>query len=287
MANIAFLGLGGMGSRMAARLLAAGHRLTVWNRTAAATKPLEDKGARAAASPAEAVRRADTAISMLSDDTASRFVWLDNRTGAINGLSPQTHVIESSTVSPGWIAELGKAVSGKGATLIDAPVAGTLPQAEGGQLIFMTGGMGFDIERARPILLCMGNTVHQLGPLGNGAKFKLAVNALLAGQVALAAEVSSYLTRAGFDQAHSVDVLSTMPVTSPATAVALRNILAGSPTPFFTIELMAKDLGYVMGEAAANHAAMPVTTAVRSIFERARSLNLGSRHMTAVAEIDT
>jgi 3-hydroxyisobutyrate dehydrogenase-like beta-hydroxyacid dehydrogenase len=133
----------------------------------------------------------------------------------------------------------------------------------------------------------MGNTVHQLGPLGNGAKFKLAVNALLAGQVALAAEVSSYLTRAGFDQAHSVDVLSTMPATSPATAMALRNILAGSLTPFFTIELMAKDLGYVMGKAAANHAAMPVTTAVRSIFERARSLNLGSRHMTAVAEIDT
>ncbi|MCU0870630.1 MAG: NAD(P)-binding domain-containing protein, partial [Burkholderiales bacterium] len=117
MNRIAFLGLGAMGSRMAARLVAAGHTVTVWNRSPAATHPLGAAGAAVAATPRAAVADTDIAISMVFDDAASQAVWLDADTGAIHALRPDAVAIEAGTLTPAWVHRLGYALASAGQPL--------------------------------------------------------------------------------------------------------------------------------------------------------------------------
>jgi hypothetical protein len=145
-----------MGSRMAANLLAAGYDVTAWNRNPAHAERLVEAGATTRESPREAARGADFVMSMVTDDNASSAVWTDPETGAIAGLSPDATVIEMSTVSPDWIASLSKRVTATGACFLDAPVAGTLPQAENRQLIFFVGGDEEVFEIAKPVLRSNG-----------------------------------------------------------------------------------------------------------------------------------
>ncbi|MGA9851128.1 MAG: NAD(P)-binding domain-containing protein, partial [Roseiarcus sp.] len=140
MDTVAFLGLGAMGSRMAQRLLGQGHTLKVWNRSPGPTEALAERGAVRAATPREAAAGADVVISIVSDDSAARSVWLDAEAGACAGLSRGALAVESSSVTPAWILELGAAVRAAGADLVDAQVTGSRPQAEAGQLIYMIGG---------------------------------------------------------------------------------------------------------------------------------------------------
>jgi len=147
--DIAFLGLGAMGARMAARLVAAGHAVAVWNRSLAAAAPLVAAGARLTATPAEAASGATVVFSMVTDDVAARRVWLGGD-GAAAALRPGAVAIECSTVTPGWVRELAGGVAARGAHLLDAPVAGSRPQAEAGQLVFMVGGEAAALEAARP-----------------------------------------------------------------------------------------------------------------------------------------
>src|SRR5919198_651892 len=134
MTDIAFLGLGAMGSRMAANVVKAGHRVTVWNRSPKACDPLIAAGAKAAVSPRAAATGAEFVIAMLRDDEASQRVWLDAQDGALAGMRKGAVAIESSTVTPDWSRALGRHVSESGVGYLEAPVAGTLPQAQAGQL---------------------------------------------------------------------------------------------------------------------------------------------------------
>ncbi len=127
MSKIAFLGLGAMGSRMAAHLLAAGHAVTVWNRNAAKMTLLRDAGAMAAHSPRAAVAEAEFVFSMVRDDGASRFVWLDAAEGALGDMSADAVAVECSTLSVGWVRELSGLFAAKGCAFLDAPVAGSRP----------------------------------------------------------------------------------------------------------------------------------------------------------------
>lgn len=140
MSNITVLGLGAMGSRMAARLIAAGHQVTVWNRTRRATQPLVDLGATLAASPRDASQGAEFVIAMLRDDEVSRFVWLDPECGALAGMSPGTVAIESSTLTSGWIQMLDAQMQHQRVSLLEAPVSGSRLQADTGQLTYLIGG---------------------------------------------------------------------------------------------------------------------------------------------------
>ena len=189
MDTVAFLGLGAMGSRMAQRLLGQGHTLKVWNRSPGPAEALAERGAVRAATPREAAAGADVVISIVSDDRAARSVWLDAEAGACAGLGPGALAVESSSVTPAWILELGAAVRAAGADLVDAQVTGSRPQAEAGQLIYMIGGEEAGFERAREILKPLGSAFYHIGPLGKGSIFKLAVNALFAAQLASVAEL--------------------------------------------------------------------------------------------------
>lgn len=282
MTRIAFLGLGAMGRRMAARLLAAGHPLTVWNRSPQAADALRALGAQVAASPRAAVAGAEVVISMVFDDAASRRVWLDPQDGALAGLAPAAIAIESSTVTPGWISELATAASARGVAFVDVPVAGSRPQAEAGQLIFMAGGETDTVERVTPLLRTMGSALHHVGPVGSGAWLKLAVNALFGTQVAAMAEVLAQLRAAGLDAPRALDALRAMPVTSPAAAGAAALMLAADYRPQAPVDLIAKDLGYALASSAQP---LPLTQAVAERFAAARRAGYGGDNLVAVARL--
>jgi 3-hydroxyisobutyrate dehydrogenase-like beta-hydroxyacid dehydrogenase len=283
-ATIGMMGLGAMGGRMAARLIEAGHTVRVWNRTAARAQPLVAAGATHAATPREAVLGADFALAMVRDDEASRTVWLDQDTGALAGLAPSTLAIEGSTLSLDWTRELGRAFDQAGRRLIDAPVAGSRPQAEAGQLIFMVGGAPADVDRARPVLNLLGAAVHHAGPAGSGAVVKLAVNALFGVQVAAVAELIAMLDRAGAEPGAALDILAATPVCSPAAKGAGAAMLAGQFAPLFPVELVEKDLGYALA-AAGDRSGAPAIAAVQSVFSRAVRAGLGAQNLNSVVRL--
>ena len=282
--TISLLGLGAMGARMAGRLLDAGHTLTVWNRTPERAAPLAERGATVADTPRDAARGADLVIAMVTDDGASRAVWT-GPDGALAALAPDAVAIESSTLTVGWVRELADAVAARGARFLDAPVAGSRPQAEGGHLIYLVGGEAGALDRARPVLDAMGGAVHHVGPAGHGAALKLAVNALFAVQVAAVAEWVAALGAAGVDEGRAAEVLAAVPVTSPAAQGALRAIHARAFAPLFPIDLVAKDLGYGAALAREAGVAAPTTEAVRDVFERARAEGHGGDNITGVARL--
>lgn len=280
--KITILGLGAMGARMAARLLAAGHAVTVWNRSPGSAAALATQGSIIAETPRAAVAGAEIAIAMLRDDEASRRVWLAPDDGALAGLAPGAIAIESSTLTIGWVGELSAAMAARGAAFLDAPVAGSRPQAEAGQLIHLVGGEAAVLERARPVLATLGGAIHHAGAAGQGALLKLAVNTLFAVQVAAMAELVALLRQASPDAARLIELLGATPVCSPAAKGAAASMLASGFAPMFPVELVEKDLGYF--EAAAGFAA-PVAQATRGQYQAAMAAGLGQQHLTAVAKL--
>ncbi|MFN3200383.1 MAG: NAD(P)-dependent oxidoreductase [Bradymonadia bacterium] len=275
MSRIAFLGLGAMGVRMARHLL-DGHTVTVYNRTSARAEPLVAAGAHLAPTPKAAAEGADVIITMLTDDDAAEAVWL-GEDGAIHSMQSGALAMECSTVTPAWIARLGEVVHSAGGRLLDAPVAGSTPQAEAAKLIFMAGGAEADFEEAKPFMERMGGKVMHVGALGHGATLKLVVNSLFASQVALMAELLQLVAGQGLDPVHITALLAQMPVTSPAAAGVAGLMNAGSHGPKFTTDLVIKDLRY-----AQSLGALPVVAAACARFEAASEAGLGAQNLTAV-----
>lgn len=281
MAAVGFMGLGAMGHRMAARLLKAGHTLTVYNRTPAAASALQAQGATLAQTPREVAQRSDVIFSMVRDDEASQDIWLNENNGATHGLKPGSIAVECSTLSPTYIRQLAHRINKTGAAFLDAPVAGSRPQAEAGQLIFLVGGQAVTLEAVHPLLLTMGTGIHHAGPNGNGATLKLAVNSLFAIQVAALAETLRWLKKEGISNADAVAIFNTLPTTSPALQGIGKLIATENDSPLFTIDLVAKDLRYATSIATSDTSPLLVDTA-RQLFEHAVQQGLGESNITAI-----
>lgn len=274
-----------MGSRMSLMLLKAGHEVTVWNRSPKKTIPLVAAGAQDAPTPRLAVANADFAISMVRDDYASRQVWLNQDTGALLSLPRNAVVIESSTVTVVWAQELNRACIKHGADFLDAPVGGSRPQAEAGQLIYFVGGEAAVVARAEHILKAMGSAVHHAGPAGNGAAVKLVINALFGVQLAALGELVGFIQRCGLDAAKVVEILGSTPVCSGAVKVAASAMLARNFAPMFPIELVAKDFGYVLEAAHINNVEMPIAKATQNVFDQAMLHGYGADNITGLVQL--
>ena len=283
--KIAVLGLGAMGSRMAARWLDAGYQVTVWNRTPDRAAPLSSAGARVAKTPFEAARRADAVVSMVRDNAASRAVWLDEETGALSGMDAKTIAIESSTLTPDWIKDLAAKTAATGALFIEAPVLGTRPQAEAGQLIYLIGGERDELEKARGLFEITSGAIKYIGPPGAAAAMKLAVNALYGTQVAIWAEMLAVLGKNGIDAESAVEVLNTLPATSPAMQIAGKIMASRNYTPMFPIELVEKDFGYANRLAASAGLKTPVLKAVRSAYTIATEKGYGGDNIIGILQL--
>jgi 3-hydroxyisobutyrate dehydrogenase len=272
-----------MGAGMAANLLKAGFSVSVFNRSPAKARQLVDQGARLAATPAEAANNASIIISMLSDDTASRSVWLGSD-GAFDAAGKNSILIESSTVSPAWIAELAALAPQRGLELLDAPVTGSRTQAEAGQLSFLVGGSDVALQRATPILKAMSKEIIHLGPTGSGAKMKLINNFLCGVQVASLAEGLTWIERSGLDRDKALTVLKTGAPGSPLLGAISARMVSQNYAVNFLLNLMTKDLLYAQNEAANNDVELKTAAAARSLFETAIAKGLGNEDMSSVIE---
>jgi 3-hydroxyisobutyrate dehydrogenase-like beta-hydroxyacid dehydrogenase len=285
MSRVALLGAGAMGSRVAQRLLNANQSVIVYNRTADKVASLLKQGAAYASTPKEAATQADVVISMVTDNSASRTVWLDPETGAVLGLSQQTIAIESSTLTVSWTAALATAIESRGAAFLDAPVVGSRPQADAGKLIYLVGGSAEILAKVQAILLAVGSTIHHVGDVGQGMAMKLVVNALFGIQVAALAELIGMLTKNGISSANALACLGELPVISPAAKAAGNLILTNNHAPLFPIDLVAKDLRYTIQTAQAVTALTPVSVAIHEIYQDAIAKGYGSNNITGVAKL--
>ncbi|WP_268810744.1 NAD(P)-dependent oxidoreductase [Tistlia consotensis] len=285
MQSVAILGLGAMGSRMAMNLVKAGYRVAVWNRSPEKARPLAEAGASVAATPRQAAQGAEVVLSMVRDDPAARETWLDAETGALGGMAPGALALESSTVTVAWAQELAAACAEREVGFLETPVAGSRPQAEAGQLVFLVGGDARLVERATPLMQVMGRAIHHAGPVGSAAALKLSVNALLGLQIAAMGELVGLLGRYGIDAARAAEILPELPVCSPAAAVALRQMRDRAFDPLFPAVMIEKDLGYLHEIAAAAGAEVPLGDAARRVFARAVEAGYGDDQMSGVLRL--
>ncbi|GAB7536634.1 NAD(P)-dependent oxidoreductase [Burkholderia sp. 3C] len=284
MATIAVLGLGAMGSRMAANLIRAGHRVTVWNRSPQAAAPLVEAGARLADTPKAAAADAAFVIAMLRDNEASRQVWLDPDTGAAGGMAAGAIAIESSTLTAEWIRELDERLAERALPLLEAPVVGSTPQAEAGQLTYFIGGDAGVLAQAEPVLAAMGASIVHVGSPGAAALAKLATNTLLGVQVAVLGELIGLLGHAGADVTRILAAIAATPVWSAAAGRVSGLMLTGAVAPQFPVELIEKDFGYTL-QTVGNDAMAPTIAAARGVFRIAVERGFGKENMTAVAKL--
>jgi 3-hydroxyisobutyrate dehydrogenase-like beta-hydroxyacid dehydrogenase len=283
--NIAFLGLGAMGSRMAKNLLRHDHTVTVWNRDREKAEAFSQIGATAAPTPARTVVGCEIAIAMVRDDAAAHSVWLDPGTGAFSGLRPGAIAIDCSTLSPQQVEHLAAAAESRGIRFLDAPVSGSRPQAEGAGLLFLVGGDSETVKEAEPVLLSMGSAVHHAGPTGAGAIAKLAVNMMMGVQLATIAELTGMLSRSGFDAGRIVEIMNSTSVASPFARNAAAAILARNFAPQFPLDLLGKDFAYGLGTAEGVGASMPIAGAVQAVIQQAISAGHARENMTALGRL--
>ena len=285
MSHIAILGMGAMGSRMANSLIDRGHRVTVWNRSPKPLATLRERGATIALSPARAVRDCAFAIGMVRDVAASKRIWLDPEDGALPAMPDDAIAIESSTLTLDWVHQLAKAFADRGIGFLDAPVAGSRKQAEARSLAFMVGGVMAAYRKAAPVLAHMGGAVHHVGPVGCGTIVKLSVNALFGIQLATMGELIGFMARAGLEPERGLEVLTSIPVCSPAAKVAAASMLGRQFAPQFPIELVRKDFEYVSATAQANGAVVPMTQAAGDIYREAEQAGFGGDNITGLVRL--
>ncbi len=258
MAKVAVVGLGAMGSRIAARLAAAGHDLIVWNRSPEKTAPFV-----AVDTPAQAAQEADAVFVMVSDPQALREVT-EGAEGILAGARPGTTVIQMSTVGPADVAHLASSLPEE-VELLDAPVLGSLSEAEGGNLKVFAGGSSELVEKWTPVLSSLGS-VHHVGPLGAGTAAKLVANSTLLGALGVLGEALGLAQKLGLSPEATFEVLSATPLA--AQAERRREPFETGEYPLrFALALALKDAELI--SAAAGGMDLKVAAAVRDWFAEA------------------
>jgi 3-hydroxyisobutyrate dehydrogenase len=277
MAEIAFLGLGRMGTGMAGRLVAAGHRVRVWNRDSSRAGPLVAAGATRAATPAEAASGASHCFAMMADDVASEAAWR-GPAGALAALAPGAFAIECSTLSAAHVASLAADARERGLRYVDCPVTGFPEHAAAGTITLLVGAEPDDLEALRPLFAPLAGTVRHFGKVGNGTAYKLMVNLMGAVQIAALAEGIALGRRLGLDDKAVGAALAAGAAASPQVVQNIPRMLAGDweTDPTFTAALRHKHAAYGAALVRAAGLAAPLGLAATDWFARAKALDAGS-----------
>jgi len=276
--TVAVIGLGAMGGRFARRFLAAGHDVIVWNRTPEKTAHLVELGAAPAASPADAAQRAEAIVTIVSDPAALRAVT-EGPDGLAAGADGSTTVIEMSTVGPGAVRRLASALPSE-TSLLDAPVLGSLSEAEEGTLKVFVGGPASLAERWTPLLSALGSPIH-VGPLGAGAAAKLVANATLFGTLSLLGEVVALADGLGLTRDVSFGVLAATPLAGPAER-RRPSIEEGEYPHRFTLSLARKDAELIKDAARSAGVDLRLMEAARTWLTEAEEAGFGDRDYSTV-----
>jgi 3-hydroxyisobutyrate dehydrogenase len=281
---VGFVGLGIMGSRMAANLARAGHEVAVFNRTAAKAEAwVEEHGGRVAASPRDAAEGATAVITMVVDGPQVEQVLLGDE-GAAHGASPGTLFIDMSTIAPADARRIGAALAERGLAFVDAPVSGSAPKAQDGTLTIMAGGSDEDVARARPLFDAMGEKILHVGELGQGQTVKVISNTVGATNCATLAQALVVGKAAGVDLPSLVSVLGASSGASYMVTVKAEPMLAHDYTPLFRLEHMLKDVDICLSESEAAGAPFPAAALARELYAAAKGRGLADQDFAAVLE---
>ncbi len=279
--QIGIAGLGRMGAAIAGRLIEAGHTLSVWNRSPEKARPLEAAGAALARSPGELAAKVGTVITILTDAAAIETVY-DGPSGLLSGKVAGKLFIEMSTVRPQTEIDLAGRVRAKGAGFVECPVGGTVGPARQGKLIGLMGAEEDDAARARPILAQLCRRLEHVGPVGNGALMKLAINLPLLVYWQALGEALALSRSVGLDPSRLMDLFAdtsggtnVIKMRGPAVATMLEG---GDPGPVgFPIDGGLKDLRTMLAEGKARGLELPLVERTLACFEQASRDSWGGR----------
>ena len=273
MTDLAFVGLGAMGSRLARRLLDAGHAVTGYNRTAAKAQALVGAGMKIAASPREAAAAADVVFTMVTDDDALRAIAY-GPDGVIAGLRHGAVLAEMSTVSPKVTREVGAAVAERGGAMLDTPVSGSTVSVEQGVASIQVGGDAAVLERVRPYLLAMGpNGVTHVGVLGIAKAMKVATNLGVGVQILAFCEAIVLAEKSGIPREVAVDALMRSVIASPLVKYRGPFVVGKMAAHVaFPVAGIQKDLQLALDQARAVGVPLPLTTLTQEWMSKARDL---------------
>jgi 3-hydroxyisobutyrate dehydrogenase-like beta-hydroxyacid dehydrogenase len=282
--RVAVVGCGRMGGAMVGTLRRAGTEVVVFNRTGAKAEAVAAAtGARVAATAADAAAGADVVLSSLADDAAVTDVY-GGPEGVAAGLRPGTVVLESSTIDPETVRGLAPAVEEREASLLDAPVSGSVPLVERGELTVMVGGDAAALERARPVLDTLAKSVFHVGELGAGATMKLVVNATLHGLNLALSEGLVLAEKAGVGRTAAYEVLAASAVAAPYLHYKRAAFERPEETPVaFSLDLAAKDLDLALALAERAGARMEQAATNRRVVGAAIAAGLGAADLSALA----
>jgi 3-hydroxyisobutyrate dehydrogenase len=279
--TIGVLGLGYMGSRMASKLLDAGHTVTVWNRQDGASHELEQRGATVAQTPEELAGRVELVLASLAHDEAVLEVAL-GEAGAMRGIRAGSVYVECSTVSPETIARLAEAAGKRGAKLVDASVSGSTPTVEQGTAIVLAGGDADAVDLARPALEPWSKAVIHMGGTGAGTATKLAVNVILGVGMQAIAEAIVLGEAQGIRRETLIDALGQTAVIADAYRAKLENAKRQEYPVAFAARLMRKDFGLALDRARAHGIELPATSAAAKAADEEARRERGDTDFSAV-----
>ncbi len=283
MANIALLGTGLMGIPFAERLLAAGHRVAVYNRTVEKTAYLRTQGARVAESPSEALENAEFVMLALADAAAIREVLLQSRVrGALSGKT----LIQMGTIKPSESRELLEAFSAADAAYMEAPVLGSIPEARAGTLIVMVGATDDQYRHSLELLRCFGPNPMHIGSVGQAAGLKLAFNQLIAALTTGFALSLGFVQRQGIEVERFMALLRTSALYAPTFDKKLQRMQEREfGNPNFPIKHLAKDVTLFLREAQTLGLNTAALQGIRDILDKALGANLADADYAALYNV--
>jgi len=283
MTSIGFVGLGSMGAPLAGRLL-PGNRVYGTNRTMSKASTLIDRGLVWRDTPREVASAAQVVFSMVTDDAALAAVT-SGPDGILAGLRPGALYIDMSTVSPQASRELAERVRSAGATMLDAPVSGSVPAAQSGTLSIMVGGTEAGFRAAEPLLLRLGSRVTQAGGNGQGLLLKLAINISLAAQMLAFSEGVLLAERGGIDPALAAHAMTESAIGSPMLKAREPLVLDLPEHAWFDVSLMHKDIRLALEAARASGVQLPAAAAADGALSQAENLGYGHRDIAGLYEV--
>lgn len=281
--RVGFAGLGLMGSRMARQFLDKRWPLTVWNRTPERCAPLRDAGAAVAASPRELAESCDVVVACVADPNAvGRVVFADD--GIRPAARPGFRYVEASTISPGLARRVAEGLRSRGADMLEAPVTGSKMGAEKGTLLFMTGGARAVHDELMPVMMAMGSRAIHCGEIGQASVVKLIGNTIISFMLEGLCEGVVVGRKAGLSIETLLEVIMASGYASPYFTFKGGAIARRDWDTHFSIDLLVKDQGLMLDEAAARRAPMPGLAAIREVFQAARAQGFGAEDIAAVVK---
>ena len=282
--HIGIAGTGRMGTAIACRLLGLGHRVSVWNRSAAGARDAVEAGARQVATPADLVREVEAVISILADGAAVEAVY-GGAAGLVAGATADKLFIDMSTVPPHIQRATGTAIAASGGVYVECPVGGSVGPAREGKLFGFAGGAATDVARARPLLELLCRRIEPVGPHGAGAAMKLAINLPLMVYWQAFGEAASLIADLEIDPKRLVDIFADtsggpnmLKTRGPAIAQALG--AGAGATVSVDVATIRKDLRTMLDYAAVQNRSLPVTAQALACFDRAAAAGANAADCT-------